>query len=486
MLLTISYAGENALDLGYLLHKNPRRPQKFALNFGNAYVFYPETSETRCTAALLLDIDPLDLARGKLGAQNGRLFDYVNDRPYSSTSFMSVALTRVFGTAMSGRCAQRQALADSPLDLTVTLYVLPCRGNTGLLRAIFEPLGYEVTFDPYRYDEGFPEWGDSPYVDLTLRGTVRLQDLLRHLYVLIPVFDRSKHYYMAENEIDKLLHNGEGWLDEHPKKALIIRRYFHRVARFNRIALERLDAERETEEVSYLEKEADSKDSKDSKKISDSEKIYASEEGAEETPVQPNLNALRLETAVQVLKDCGASSVLDAGCGEGSLLRLLMKEKRFAKIAGADVSVFALERAGIRLKLDQLPEIQKNRISLFQSSIVYRDSRFAGYDAIAALEVIEHLEENRIPDFSAVIFGEAKPKTVIVTTPNREYNKNYPGLQNGQLRHSDHRFEWTRTEFREWAEKTALRYGYRVACKGIGEPDETAGSPTQMGVFTGA
>ena len=144
MLLTITYEGENTQDLGYLLHKNPRRVQQFSLSFGKAYIFYPEVSGERTTAALLLDINPIDLARGKLGSREGGLFDYVNDRPYASTSFMSTALARVLGSAMSGRCEKRQALADSPLNLTARVYCLKDGGNKELAEKLFVPLGYEV------------------------------------------------------------------------------------------------------------------------------------------------------------------------------------------------------------------------------------------------------------------------------------------------------------------------------------------------------
>lgn len=170
MLLTITYYGPNASDLGYLLHKNPDRPQVFELSFGNAYVFYPEAEEDRCSAALLLDIDPLDLARGKPGAKGGGLFDYVNDRPYVSSSFMSVAIARVYGAAMSGRCASRQDLADSPLRLSAAVTMLPCRGDAAMLDRVFSPLGYSVEYAADVLDEQYPGWGVSFYVNLTLRG----------------------------------------------------------------------------------------------------------------------------------------------------------------------------------------------------------------------------------------------------------------------------------------------------------------------------
>lgn len=226
MLLTITYEGENTQDLGYLLHKNPERAQQFALSYGKAYVFYPEVSDERTTAALLLDIDPIDLARGKLGSRDGGLFDYVNDRPYAATSFMSTAISRVFGTAMNGRCDKRQELADKPIKLTARLFSLKDGVETELAEQLFAPLGYTVTTERTKLDDHFPEWGASPYIDLTISGMVKLSELLNHIYVLIPIFDRQKHYYITEDEIKKLLDHGEGWLAGHSYKEKIARRYF--------------------------------------------------------------------------------------------------------------------------------------------------------------------------------------------------------------------------------------------------------------------
>ena len=162
MLFTVTYQGNHTQDLGFLLHKHPERAQQFSLSYGKAYVFYPEVSDERTTAALLLDIDPIILARGKLGSKDGGLFDYVNDRPYASSSFMSTAINRVFGTALTGRCDKRQELADTLLDLTATVYELKDGGYNELAQEIFEPLGYEVTTKrgaipaPLNY-EGFPK-----------------------------------------------------------------------------------------------------------------------------------------------------------------------------------------------------------------------------------------------------------------------------------------------------------------------------------------
>src|SRR5436190_17920500 len=147
MLLTITNTKPPATDLGYLLHKNPSRVQSFELSFGKAHVFYPEATENRCVAALLLDVDPVGLVRSRRGpaGEGGLLDQYVNDRPYVASSFMSVAIAQVFGSALSGRSKDRPELVETPLPLEARLSVLPCRGGEGFLRRLFEPLGYDVT-----------------------------------------------------------------------------------------------------------------------------------------------------------------------------------------------------------------------------------------------------------------------------------------------------------------------------------------------------
>ena len=460
MLLTITYEGTNTQELGYLLHKNPERAQQFELSYGKAYVFYPEVSDTRTTAALLLDIDSLDLARGKIGSRDGGLFDYVNDRPYASTSFMSTAVVRIFGTAMNGKCDKNQKLADTPLKLTACLYSLKDNGDTELAKEMFEPLGYTVTAQRTKLDDSFPEWGISPYIDLTISGTVKLSELLNHIYVLIPVFDKQKHYYISEDEIQKLLDHGEGWLAEHPYREKITRRYFTARKSYARKALDIL-----------LSDEIINDDNTD-----DTENT--------ETEIRTPLNTQRMETVKNAVLASGASSVIDLGCGECRLTSLLLNEQQIKKVTACDVSVSELEKAAQRLHLDRMQPYRKNKLTLMQASLTYRDKRFEGYDCACVIEVIEHIEPLRISAFERAVFEFAAPKTVILTTPNREYNANYEHMQENTLRHGDHRFEWSREEFKTWTEHICETFGYTCEISGIGDTDEKLGTPTQMGVFT--
>ena len=453
MLLTITNTHVPATDLGYLLHKNPARAQSFELPFGQAHVFYPEASSERCTAALLLDVDPVGLVRGG----DGTLRQYVNDRPYVASSFLSVAVSRVFGTALSGKSKNRPELAETPLPLRAALSVLPCRGGEDLLRRLFEPLGYEVSAEGHPLDEEFPQWGESPYYTVELSAEVRLRDLLRHLYVLVPVLDDEKHYWVGDEEVEKLLRSGGEWLAGHPERALISERYLKHQGRLAREALLRLMEDEETAGGGDRE-----------------------EEVVEESI---SLGQQRLGAVVAALRSSGARRVLDLGCGEGKLLAALANDRSFEEITGVDVSARSLEMARDRLRLDRLPPDRRGRVVLIQGSLTYRDARLAGYDAAAVVEVVEHLDPPRLPVFERVLFSHARPKTIVLTTPNAEYNANFEAMPAGRYRHRDHRFEWTREEFRTWARGVAGRFGYAARFVPVGPEDPETGPPTQMAIF---
>lgn len=464
MVLTISTTHRPATDLGYLLHKNPTRTHTLDLTFGNAHVLYPEASEERCTAALVIDVDSVGLVRGKRGANEGGLLEqYVNDRPYAACSLMSTAIVEAFKTAINGRCKERPELAETAIPLEARIPALPAKGGVSFVSGLFEPLGYEVDAKPIPLSDEFPEWGASRYVDLTLKATILLSDLLIHLYVLIPVLDNSKHYWVDEQEVEKLLKRGEGWLAGHPLKEEITRRYLRNQWVLTRMALARL---------------AEQDDDPDPDE--QSEENAAAEEVVER---KISLHGLRLEAVMKALKASGARRVLDLGCGEGRLLELLLKDRQFEEIVGMDVAFGQLERAKKSLRLDRLPPMVANRLQLIHGSLTYRDPRLAGFDAAAVVEVIEHLDPPRLKSFERIVFEFARPQTVVITTPNREYNVLFESMPLDRLRHRDHRFEWTREEFELWAASICDRFGYSVTFEPIGPVDPTYGAPSQMAVF---
>ncbi len=481
MLLTVTSTARPATDLGFLLHKHPAKVQSFDLSVGVAHVFYPEATEERCTAALLLEVDPVALVRGKAGKRHSdfSLAQYVNDRPYAASSMLAVALGRVYRSAIAGRCDARPELASVPLPLEVHAPAVPCRGGVAVAQQMFGPLGWVVEATPIPLDPTIPAWGDSRYVDLKLSGTLRLADALSHLYVLLPVLDAgNKHYWVDEDEVDKLLRVGQGWLASHPERERIAQRYLAGKRRLAESALERLveldDAVPAADDDVVVG--LDEALSEDVALATDGERSPAAERSV-------TLGRQRRDAVLAAIAQSGARSVVDLGCGEGALLGELLADPRYERLLGIDVSHRSLEIAARRLHLDTLADSMRRRIELAQSSVTYRDARVAGFDTAVLMEVIEHVDPPRLAALESAVLGVAKAGTLIVTTPNAEYNARFETLAAGAFRHRDHRFEWTRAQFQAWANAAAGEYGYEVQFRGVGEEDDELGAPTQMAVF---
>ena len=459
MFLSLATTHQPATDLGFLLHKNPARVHEIDLGFGRAVMFYPEASEERCEFAITLDIDPVGLVRGR-GQADGLLDQYVNDRPYAASSFLSVAVARGVREAMAGRSRERPELTETAIPLEAVVAPLPVRGRPDMVERLFAPLGYGVAVERHLIDPERPDWGEAPYITLRLTGTVRLADLLSHLYVLMPVLDDRKHYFVGEDETAKLLARGEGWLASHPERELIVSRYLKRRGYLIKTALAQLVPEEPEEALDPA--------------------AQAAPEEKLEKPIR--LHAQRLDRIAEIIVAAGARRVLDLGCGDGKLIRRLIEEKAIEEIVGVEVSSQELGRAIERF--EDLPRLRREKLKLLQGSLIYRDTRLRGFDAAALSEVIEHLDADRLPHLERALFGDARPRLVVITTPNREHNALFEGLAPGAFRHADHRFEWTRAEFRAWAERVATEHGYSVRIEGIGEEHPEHGAPSQIGMFS--
>lgn len=460
MLLTISAERSAALavpsDLGYLLHKHPERVQPFDVYGGTAHVFYPEVSDERCTVAMVLEVDPVALVRGRSGSRDGfALGQYVNDRPYVASSLLSVAMGKVFRSGLNGRCAGHEELADSALSLTIMLPAVP--GHPDLLRRLFAPIGWDVAATPIVFDATKPEWGDAPLVSLTLEGSLRLTDALSHLHVLLPVLDDAKHYWVGDDEVDKLVRAGSGWLATHPDRELITHRYLAHQRRLKDAATQRLI-------------ELDDRPVEDAVD--------------NEVPVTSRpLVRMRHDAVLEAVREVWPSSIIDLGCGPGALLGSLLEMRGVARVIGTEVSDAALSKAAKRLHVDGMTERQSERLTLLLSSLQYEDDRLQGLDLAILMEVIEHIDPERLPAVVANVFGTMRPRHVVITTPNSEYNVRYPALVDGAFRHADHRFEWTRDEFADWARSVGETHDYDLHLRSVGDYDEQVGSPTQMAVF---
>lgn len=452
MLLEITTTHTPATDLGFLLNKHPDRLQSVELAVGKAHVFYSEASESICTACLLLDINPVDLVRTR-GQMAFLQQHYVNDRPYTSNSFLSTALVKAFGSAMNGTCKGKPELVDQPLPLKAIVNSLKADCDHAYLAKLFEPLGYDLKMETMPLDEQFPSLGMSKTVNITIEKVTTVKDMLSQLYVIMLALDNDRHYWISQAEIEVLLRRGEGWLDQHPEKEWITRRFLKNLRTYTNQALLMLAGEEELVKEEHKPK------------------------------VWISLHEQRLQMAFELIKQSGASSVLDLGCGEGKLLRKLIKDSQFRRIAGMDVSFSELQKAKEKLFLDTASPLMRERISLFHGSVTYKDDRMKGFEAAALVEVIEHLDEERLPAMEKVVFGNACPKTVIVSTPNAEYNTVYKRLDADRFRHEDHRFEWSREQFTNWCNSICTQYGYEVNVYEVGEKEEGIGAASQMAVF---
>ncbi len=451
------HAGANedysARDLGFLLHKHPDHLHVRETAQGRVTIFFPQVSDAATRAVIHLDVDPVALVRGK-GQTEGLLTQYVNDRPYAANSLLSVAMGRALGQTLSGKSKERQALAERALPYSLRVAPVAVSGGLEIVERLFQPLGYRIDARP------IDESGRRVVYDLRLSITARLAEILTHLYVLVPVLDNAKHYWIDRAEIEKLLAKGGDWLPAHPEKELIARRSLKHRRGLVEEALDRLA------EVLSEEDEAPSPD--------------AGEEALEK-PIR--LHDQRLDAVRDAVLAAGARTVLDLGCGEGRLIRRLMREAGIDRILGVDPSVRALENAKRRLHLDDAGEALRDRVQVQMGSLTYGDRRWAGFDAATLIEVIEHVDPPRLSALELSLFAAARPRLVVVTTPNRDYNVLFEGMPEGSLRHGDHRFEWTRAEFAAWAQRVAGEHAYVAEILPIGPVDETHGAPSQMALF---
>lgn len=471
MFMSIRVTGEGARDLSYLLQKHPENIVERGTTIVKTQCFFPRYDETNVEFVVTGSMNPIDLVRKE---RMGQLDEYVNDRPYVASSYFVTAFREALSSALNGKCAEKPDLVSKVWDLSITVPAIrnpPPRNekdgtcSSEFLAALFTPLGWSVTTTRGHADDRFPEWGESHIVSVTLSGLFPLMTALRHLFILLPVVDKTKHHAVDLQEAQKLISKGEGWLETHPMKAAIIGRYLGYKKKLVDAATAGLEAPETEEEIEEEEAEP--------------------APAATEEARFPSLHIQRHEAVIARMVFDGVfdgvtGSLCDLGCGEGRFIQHLYDqaaERKWipAKIVGVDPSRFALRWARRKLKSDS--------VKLLQGSALFRDARLHGFDAMVAIEMIEHIDPERLPDFEQAVFGDYKPKRFYLTTPNREFNAVF-GIPDGELRHRDHRFEWTRDEFKDWCEHIFDQYNYTTEFFGVGQEDETYGQPSQGVVFT--
>jgi 3' terminal RNA ribose 2'-O-methyltransferase Hen1 len=468
MMLSIACKNLSEEELGFLLHKNPARVHPLDLSFGKVYVFFDEPPEGhQAQVCLLVDVDPLAMVQGRggLGHQDAL---YVNDRPYVASSLLASAVTKVFGTALSGRCKERPELVDREIEWT---FAMPFVARGSMLNALFhlfEPLGYEFDPDLLNYDSSV-DYATSARPILT-RIAVRttLSEALSHLVVLIPVLDGENHRWVDDGDLVPFVRRVESWLPDHPYGMYILRRALKYQTSLVKAFTERFPAI--TGSMARLPQlEANVWDD-------------ATVEAAGCQPL--SLNSQRFSAVEAVVSALSPSSIVDLGCGDGSLVSQLVKQTSIQKLVGMDVNPLVLSRARARLEHLSLTKAQTEKIQFIHGSLAYRDPRVKGFDLALLIEVIEHIDAERLETLEHQVFDYGQYSTVVVTTPNREFNDLYVGMEKGKMRHSDHRFEWTRQEFLNWAKRIGDAFGYNYEISEIGAGNPAVGSPTQMAVFS--
>jgi 3' terminal RNA ribose 2'-O-methyltransferase Hen1 len=481
MLITLTCYAPNVTELGFLLGKHPASVFEREFSAGKVWAFYPEVADDHLTIACLTEIDPVGLVRGP--AATALLEQYVNDRPYVASSLTSVALKTAFATAMSGRSQSHPERVTEKVRWEVALPAVACDGGENLIRRLFTPLGYTVDTTRLPLDTQFPAWGEADLYSVRLEGMQTVQDMFTHLYLLLPVLDNTKHYYVDTDETEKLIAHGGAWLATHPERELIARRYLRYKRPLITSALTRL-AEAEDEAANAVEEPEEAAAAEAAEPSETPEAAAPTLEPANKPKeAEQGLHEQRLQAVMVAIREVRAHSLADLGCGEGRLLRLALKEPMLTRILGIDVSSQALALARRRLRLERLPEAQRERIQIEQGSLLYRDRRLEGFDVAALVEVIEHLDPPRLSAMERVLFEHARPRRVVITTPNRDYNVHWEPVGNGRLRHQDHRFEWTRAECQAWAERVAASYRYRFSHQELGSAEGEIGAPSQMVIF---
>lgn len=353
MLLTITCKDPDARDLSWLMHKRPERFQFFNLPYGKAHVFFPEYSDEKTIACLLLEVESAGLNE-ICKAREGE-FQYVNPRQFLSGSLLASAIAKVFASAIKGICEERSELAQKPFNFEIEIANFSCRLKPEYVERLFAPLGYEIKFVPLtnQYAERTMQFGN-----LRLSAKATLRNILSQLFILLPVFDRQIHFWIGEDQLEKFVRHAKGWLENHPEKRFIINEYFWQAAELKYCVIEQFDA------LAVVEEPA------------------------------PYLKALRQIKIAEILAQHNAKSVLDLGCGNGSLLQHLAAQKTFARLCGMDISARNIEDARKRLCAPGRRFCADGDI--FVSSLTYRDKRFAGHDALVLSEVIEHFERERM------------------------------------------------------------------------------------------
>ncbi|MFC4100784.1 3' terminal RNA ribose 2'-O-methyltransferase Hen1 [Paenibacillus xanthanilyticus] len=461
MQIIIRADGAGANMLSHLLAKNPNNLYEREEKGAKVRLVYTVCDEQRTEAVLHVSPDPIELVKGSPDSYD--ITQYINDREFVTSSLFCTYIRPSLGTALNGKPKETFAEWVSH-KFALTLSFGPVASNLPepVVEQLFASLGYEVEQERGEADYPFALKHRSSVRYITLRGRQTLQTALRQLFILMPVLDDYKHYFIGEAEVEKLERYGEGWLEAHPQRELIVKR----TLRFADV-IERYEANREP---AREEQNGAAEPAAEAASLAD---------GAEPAP-KVRLNEQRYQAICETVQGLEHKrTVVDFGSGEGKLSARLAELAGVQEVMAVEPSAIARKRAADRFA--KLAERGQGVVpKTVTGSLFYYDESLRGKDVIVLCEVIEHIEAHRVERAIATILNEYAPHALIVTTPNREYNQVYE--MGEAMRHADHRFEWTRGEFRQACERWRTD-GYELELQGVGERHEAYGHPTQMAIF---
>lgn len=443
MQLTIRATGENVKAISHLLSKNPNNLYERNHKGHLVRLFYSEFTEERVEVTIFVTPDPIELMQK--GSNTYDITHYINDREFAVSSIFTSFIRSALGTALNGQPKEEYIKwVDYRFPFTFEFGPVASTLSDQHIKDLFEPIGYEVAITRPEIHYAIDLKDKSSARFLALSGSQTLQDALRHLFVLIPVIDNYKHYFIDEKEIEKLERYGEGWLEGHPLRDMIYRQ----ALRFKEI---------------YSLVEGSNPDA-----------------AADQPAKKVRLNDLRYEKIVETAQSLDPKTIVDFGSGEGKLSVRLAFMDGVKEILAVEPSEAENLKAKRRFdKAKEVPGFVEPKT--LWGSLFYYDERLKGKDLIVLCEVIEHIDEQRLPKAMDLILHQYAPKSFIITTPNREYNDVYD--MEDHFRHDDHRFEWTREEFQTWCKERNHQHLYELEFFGIGEEHPSQGFPTQMCVF---
>lgn len=455
MQLAIKATGEGAKMLSFLLSKNPQNLYDRMEKGYRVRLTYTVFSDSEVEALIFVTPDPVELVKNS--PDTYEITQYINDREFVVSSIFCSNTRSALGTALNGRPKEEYLdWAKHAFQLTIGFGPVATDLPDAAIKNLFEPLGYQTEIERGRADYNFQFKERSSARFINLQSKVTLQNALQHLFVLIPVLDDYRHYFIDEREIEKLERYGEGWLADHPLKELIIKR----TLRFRELIDQMVLNSHQTELIN---------------------EAVTPEPNISSQPVV-RLNKLRYQRLVKIIEDLAArESIVDFGAGEGKL------SVRLGFIPGVKeiLAVEPTEKEQLRA-LKRFSEASRKDDFIAPTpvwgSLFYYDEQLCGKDVMILSEVIEHIDESRLPRVMDTILGSYKPQVLLITTPNAEYNPVYQ-MEEG-IRHKDHRFEWSRAEFAEWTYCLARNYAYEVQIDGIGEEAEGYGHPSQLAILT--